>query len=140
MRLCLVLSTIEREWFRIVGNRLAARSVPSSFADGVLVVRVDSQAALADMNFKKGAIIREISLKANLDIADIQGEIGVVRSACRIAPPKSRRATGRAKPKLDEKRHEQLSQEILAEHADLDVRLAECIARCRILSDRGADQ
>ena len=74
--LCATLSMIEMEWKLIVGDALAKRSGPKSFEDGVLVVAVENKSAEKDMNFRKGAILREIRTKTSLSLKDIRTEIG----------------------------------------------------------------
>lgn len=133
-KLCVVLATIEREWGRIVGDDLARRSTPSGYANGVLRIAVDSQAALYDMNFKKNAIAREIRAKARLEIESIKIEIGSVwRSSAESAMP-GRRPVRTVT--VDETRVGSIRDEILGQHTELDPELARCIARLRVLWEK----
>jgi hypothetical protein len=136
LRVCSALSIIEREWPRIAGQALAARSSLVSFEDGILVISVDGQAALQDMNFKKNAILKEIRSKARLKLNDLKIETGRPASTTRAANP-----TGGAKrraraPRIDLDAEEALKNEILAQHEDLDPKLAATIARCRLISEQ----
>lgn len=132
-KLCMVLSTIEREWSKIVGGTLAARSYPKAFEDGVLSVSVENQAVLQDMNFKKNAVMREIRAKAFLPVREIHVEIGRFRRdstpPLKPSPQRKKKRMAEIDPALEEK----LSAEILSTYADMNPDLAKSIARCRIM-------
>ena len=132
-RLCMVLATIEREWWRIVGDALALRSAPSGYSDGVLHISVDSQAVLHDMNFKKNMIVREIRTKARLNVEGVKIEIGRVRRT-NATPTMPRRKPPKKIP-IDEARVQILCDEILSCHADMDPELARRIARMRMICE-----
>jgi hypothetical protein len=137
MSVCAALAVVEREWERIVGAALASRSALKSYEDGVLVISAEGQSALQNINFKKGAIVREIRTKARLDVTDMRIELGYrQRGEMHVSAPVARRA--RARVRIDPEAEEALKNEILSVHADLDPELARRIARCRIASERRA--
>jgi hypothetical protein len=137
LRVCAALSAIEREWPGIVGHALASRSSLKSYGDGVLVVSVDGQAAVHDMNFKKNEIVREIRNKVRLKLNDLKIETDRPRrltSAADQSRPRKRRAAA----KIDQAALESITDEILSSYSDLTPELARSIARCRLMTDRGA--
>lgn len=131
-RLCMILSTVEREWEKIVGRPLAFRSSPKAFEDGVLFVTVDSHAVLHDMNFRKNAIVREIRTKALLPVRDVKIEIGKIKRENPVRETTARRQN--RKQDIDPSLEEKVTAEILAIHEDMNPELARSIARCRIMS------
>ena len=134
LRICAALTAIEREWPRIVGRALAARSFPKAFEDGVLVVSVDGHSALQDMNFRKNQIINEIRKNAWLRLSDIRTETGRAARLQSPAPPRAPR--GKASFRVDGEAVENLAGEILSAYSDLDPELARSIARCRLITGR----
>lgn len=142
MRLCMLLSMLEREWPSIVGERLASRSAPVAFAEGVLTVAVDGQAALQDMNFKKGAILRHIRAKIRLEAGDIRTEIGRPRRGTPQLPARHRSAPTPRRKRLDPAAESAHRAEIVSRHGDIDPRLADVLARCRaaLREDGGGKQ
>jgi hypothetical protein len=138
VRLCAILSGVEREWPRIVGDALARRSFPDSYEEGVLTVAVDGPSAMQDMNFKKSAIISELRAKAGLRIENIKIERGFKRGE---SPSRTNRAyiTRPPAPRVvDPSKEENLTSEILAEHEDISPETAGSIARCRLMSEPGS--
>jgi hypothetical protein len=133
LRICAALSAIEREWHRIVGHALAARSYPKAFEDGVLVVSVDGYSALQDMNFRKSQIMRAIRDNARLKLCDLKVETGSpMKLQCHALPPSAERRKNA--PRIDPEALDKLSGEILSAHSDLDPELARSIARCRLMT------
>jgi hypothetical protein len=127
--LCVTLSAIEEEWESIAGGALASRSVIRSYDDGVLVVAVANRSAQQDMNFKKNAIIKAISLKTSLDVKDIRTEVAPVISRRRARPAarnRGRRTEMAKGPEIDA-----MKAEILEQNPGIGEKLAETIACCR---------
>jgi hypothetical protein len=133
LRICAALSAIEREWPRIVGHALAARSFPKAFEDGVLVVSVEGHSAFQDMNFRKNQIMREIRDNAWLKLCDIKVETGR-KTRARDSAIALRSAKRKTAPRIDPEAVEKISGEILSAYSDLDPELARSIARCRLMS------
>jgi hypothetical protein len=132
--LCAALLMIEMEWRSIVGDALAKRSGPKSFEDGVLVVAVENKSAEKDMNFRKGAILREIRTKASLsleDMKDIRTEIGGAAKRERPIRNAAARHAGRRIVPADGA--DLLVSEMLDRNPLLTPELAKIIARCRVM-------
>lgn len=133
IRLCMILSMVEHEWPRIVGDLLASRSRPTSFENGVLVISADNQAAMSDLNFKSSFIKREIEKKARLKLKGVKVEIksSVRRRAVKEIITKKIRDRSL---NIDQKLQDDIKNDILTKYDGIDPELALCIARCRIMS------
>ncbi|GHV54390.1 hypothetical protein FACS1894216_14310 [Synergistales bacterium] len=136
VRLCAVLSGVEREWPRIVGDALARRSFPDSYEEGVLTIAVDGPSAMQDMNFKKNAIMRELQAKAGLRIEAVKIELGFKRGEIPSRTNRSYITRLPAARAVDPLKEEKLTSEILAEYEDIAPETARSIARCRLMSER----
>lgn len=137
--LCGVLSEIEAEWRELAGSALARRSAVKSFDDGVLVVVVENRSAQQDMNFKKNAIIRAISMKTSLRLKDIRVEVAPVNHALKPRrhknAPRNRRAFSADAPGLDA-----MKSDILSANPGIGEKLAEVIASCRLGRQSAVDK
>jgi hypothetical protein len=131
--LCAALSAVERDWASIAGKALASRSAPRAFDDGVLIVTVENSSVQQDMNFKKKAILEAIFEKTSLKLKDMRTEIGrmprrgVMPAKPAAVPRKKKGAPVEYGPEL-----ELIKAEIMAKNPDLEIKLAEIIAQCRL--------
>ncbi|MDR3279861.1 MAG: DUF721 domain-containing protein [Synergistaceae bacterium] len=129
--LCATLSMIEHEWESIAGAALAKRSGPKAYEDGVLVVGVENRSAEQDMNFRKGAIIKEIRSKMSLRLKDIRTEIcRVKRRRVSVVVSASRWRKPPAVPEGPEL--EALVCDMMERNPKLKPGIARAAARCRI--------
>lgn len=132
--LCAALFAVERDWASIAGKPLASRSVLRAFDDGVLVVAVENSSVQQDMNFKKKAILEAIFGKTSLKLKDIRTEVGRVprRAAVQAKPaqpsPRRKDAPAAHGPEL-----ELIKAEIMAQNPGMEAKLAEIIARSRLV-------
>lgn len=133
--LCMMLSTLEREWASVVGDALARRTAPKAFDGEILIVAADSQAVMHDLNFKKNSIIRAIRTNARIGVSEIRAELG------RVGTRQTRRVSGSGAARrkevgiVDDASLEAARREISSAYPDMPEELAESIARCRIIAD-----
>lgn len=134
-RLCMTLAALEREWPAVVGRRLAEKTAPKSYDDGVLLVAAENSSVLQDLNFKKNAIVQMLRKKAMIAVEDIRVEIGSTTHRVQAIRNAGKHGTAKTAAPIDPQLEDAVCSDILAAFGELSPELARKIARCRILSE-----
>lgn len=131
--LCAILAAVERDWAALVGESLARRSCLAGYEDGYLCVRVENQAALTDMNFKKTRIAAAIRSAGKIEVKGVKVELGRIRPRTRGGM--AERAQRPPEIQLDEAKIGEYMRQAAELCPDLDEELKKRIARLRVLCE-----